>query len=1137
MELKDDPLWYRDAIIYELHVKTFFDSNGDGIGDFPGLISKLDYLQELGVNTLWLMPFYPSPGRDDGYDISDYHNVHPSVGEMSDFRQFIEEAHRRRLRVITELVVNHTSDQHPWFQAARRAPPGSSKRDYYVWSDSDSRYAGTRIIFSDTEKSNWSWDEDAQAYYWHRFFSHQPDLNFANPHVFKAIMHVMRFWLDAGVDGMRLDAMPYLCEREGTSNENLPETHNVIKRMRSEMDRHYRGRMFLAEANQWPEDVREYFGDGDECHMAYHFPLMPRMYMAIAQEDRHPVVEIMEQTPDIPENCQWGIFLRNHDELTLEMVTDRERDYLYQTYAIDADARLNLGICRRLVPLLDNDRHRIELMNLLLMTMPGSPVLYYGDEIGMGDNVMLGDRNGVRTPMQWNSGPNGGFSTADARRLFLPPVTDPVYGYGAVNVESQQRNASSLLNWMRRVLAVRKAHPAFGRGTLHFLRPGNRKILAYLREYENETILCVANLSRAPQAVELDLSLFKSRVPVELMGRSRFPPIGGLPYLLTLAGHGFYAFRLAADVDAPAWHEERLAPPDLPVLVLVGTGWRVFSRKQDSEPVNQLMVRRARDQLEREIIPRFFNSQAWFQDKDAAVEKFEFGEMSEWPAESESWLLATVIVTLAGGGTHRYALPLALVWEDKGGTDTGSLLHATLAKVRRHARIGILLDAFWDNAFCRAIVSGMEQGTELAFEQGLLKFRATSAFCDLAPEAAVTHTVTGRGRLVVNLGDQLILKNYRWMLPGIHPELEISRFLTETAKFSHIAQLAGTVEYADSEGHESTLAILESYGKNQGNAWAYTLSYLERFLDECLIRPEREEPAEQSRPAERPEHGLQARHAAYMNLMKTLGVRTAQFHQALALPGASGAFAAAAAPTAGVAEEFGREPVTEDDIAEWINGTRTELDAAYALLVRELPRLPAELRSVGASLAAARPRLTRRIVKIAASLSGSARTAGITKARVHGDYHLGQVWLSSNDFLIANYGSGPGLTWEERRRKQSPLRDVAGMLLSFSQAAATALGEVAADSPESAGMLRRHAEEWHALAARHFYRSYRKTMAGYDLFPSGPGEAEALVTLFTIGKAAAGLSSAFSQQAKTIGHLMRELTRLSRISPRKKQEG
>ncbi|MDN5935850.1 MAG: maltose alpha-D-glucosyltransferase, partial [Nitrosospira sp.] len=896
MEQENDPLWYKDAIIYELHVKTFFDGNGDGVGDFPGLISKLDYLQELGVNTLWLLPFYPSPGRDDGYDIADYHNVHPDVGEMADFHRFVDEAHRHGLRVITELVINHTSDQHPWFQTARRSPPGSSKRDYYVWSDTDTKYSGTRSVFTDTEKSNWEWDEAAQAYYWHRFFSHQPDLNFASPHVFKAMMHVMGFWLDAGVDGLRLDAVPYLCERDGTSSENLPETHAVIKHMRAELDSRYHNRAFLAEANQWPEDVREYFGDGDACHMAFHFPLMPRMYMAMAQEDRHPIVEIMEQTPDIPDNCQWAIFLRNHDELTLEMVTDRERDYLYQTYAIDPQARLNLGIRRRLAPLLDNDRHRIELMNLLLMTMPGSPILYYGDEIGMGDNLLLGDRNGVRTPMQWRGVLNGGFSTADPGCLFSPPIVDPMYGFAAVNVESQHRSPSSLLNWTRRLIAMRKSHRAFGRGTLRFLRPGNRKILAYLREYEDEMILCVANLARAAQAVELDLSAFKGRVPVELMGRSKFPPIGELPYLLTLSAHGFHAFRLAADVEAPAWHEERPVSPDLPVLVLIETGWRSLFGTEDPESVNRPMVRRARAQLVQQIIPRFFRSQPWFPDKDAALETFELGDVHEWSAEPDSWLLATVVLTLANGETHRYAIPLTLAWEDEDEGRVSTLLHVTLAKVRRRARMGVMFDAFWDDAFCCAVVSGMERGSTLSFGNGQLRFQATSAFSGFAdsmttamttaaaaatvtttvPETAtaamrptVTRTVSEHGRLLVNLGDQLVLKGYRWLLEGVHPELEMSRFLTETAKFTYMAQLAGTVEYSDSEGHRSTLAILECYAKNQGSAWTYTLAYLERFLDQCR--------ASLARP-------LDARHAAYMDLIKTLGLRTAEFHQALALP-------------------------------------------------------------------------------------------------------------------------------------------------------------------------------------------------------------------------------------------------------------
>ncbi len=1093
--MEEDPLWYKDAIIYELHVKAFFDGNGDGAGDFPGLIARLDYLQELGVNTLWLLPFYPSPGRDDGYDISDYHNVHPDFGEMADFRTFIDEAHRRGLRVITELVINHTSDRHPWFQAARRAPPGSVKRDYYVWSDSAAKYAGTRIIFTDTEKSNWTWDETAQAYYWHRFFSHQPDLNFANPHVFKALMHAMRFWFDAGVDGMRLDAVPYLCEREGTHNENLPETHAVIRQMRAELDRHYTNRMFLAEANQWPEDVREYFGDGDECHMAYHFPLMPRMYMAIAQEDRHPIVEIMEQTPDIPDRCQWAVFLRNHDELTLEMVTDRERDYLYQTYASDPQARLNLGIRRRLAPLLDNDRHRIELMNLLLMTMPGSPILYYGDEIGMGDNIRLGDRNGVRTPMQWDGGANGGFSAADPARLFLPPIDDPVYGFGAVNVESQHRNPSSLLNWTRRLIAMRRAHRAFGRGSLRFLRPGNRKILAYLREHEDETILCVANLSRAPQAVELDLSAFRQRVPVELMGRSRFPPIGDLPYLLTLSGHGFYSFRLATDVEAPPWHEERPVPPDLPVLVLVDTGWRtLFARTEDGEGVNQLMARRAREQLERQIIPRYLQAQPWFADRDAAVEKYAFDMTREWSVESCSWLLATVSVVLAGGEIHRYAIPLALAWEDDDEGRAAALLHATLAKVRRRARVGVLFDAFWDDRFCCAVVSAMERGETLDLDDGKLEFKATGALAGFSCPAAadIVRSVSEHGRLRVNFGNKLVLKSYRWLLEGMHPELEMSRFLTETAHFPHIPQLAGTAEYTDAQGQCSTVSILERYMENQGDAWAYTLGYLERYLDACRASPEQ--------PPD-------VNHSAYLALMKMLGQRTAQFHQALALPDESGA--------------FGSEAVGAGDIADWVKTVRHEMEAMYERLDQALPRLPDAAQSIGLGLQAARPKLYRRIVRLAGMRLDAMKT------RCHGNYHLGQAWLVSNDFLIANYGGAPGRSWAERRRKHTPLQDVAGMLLSLGMAGAAALAEVAADSPETGAALQRHVDDWERAARRAFFQSYRKAMAGHPSYPAEPATAEALMTLFLAEKAILQVSDALARHSAGVGAAMRRLTQVA----------
>src|SRR5208282_4342762 len=656
-----DALWYKDAIIYQLNVKSFFDSNGDGIGDFHGLTSKLGYIRDLGVNTIWLMPFYPSPLKDDGYDIADYLNVHPHYGTLDDFRAMLREAHRLALKVVTELVINHTSDQHPWFQGARHAPPGSPEREFYVWSDTDQKYLGTRIIFTDTETSNWNWDPVAKAYYWHRFFSHQPDLNFDNPRVLNAVLQIMRFWLDMGVDGFRLDAIPYLVEREGTNNENLRETHEVIKKLRAAIDANYKNRFLLAEANQWPEDVREYFGDGDECHMAYHFPLMPRIYMSIAQEDRYPITEIMQQTPDIPESCQWAIFLRNHDELTLEMVTSKERDYMYNTYAADMRARINLGIRRRLAPLMENDRDRIKLMNSLLLSMPGSPILYYGDEIGMGDNVFIGDRNGVRTPMQWSPDRNAGFSRADPQRLYLPPIMDAIYGYASTNVEAQIRDPSSLLSWTKRMLAVRKTSQAFGRGLRRFLKPGNRKILAYLREYRDDTILCVANLSRSAQPVELNLTSFKGRIPVEMLGRTAFPPVGDLPYLLTISAYGFYWFSLTTDAEAPSWHEQIFSIDERPVLVLFD-GWSSLFRDR-VVPWRIAMAEKTRLQFETDTLPRFIETQRWYAAKGTAIERARIADHVVWQEGKISWVLALLDVGTAEEPAW-YFMPLALAWED-----------------------------------------------------------------------------------------------------------------------------------------------------------------------------------------------------------------------------------------------------------------------------------------------------------------------------------------------------------------------------------------------------------------------------------------------------------------------------------------
>src|SRR3977135_288109 len=596
-KLGDDRLWDEGGMIYQLHVKSFADSNNDGVGDFAGLTQKLDYLQDLGVPTLWLMPFYPSPGRDDGYDISDYGMINPELGTMKDFRRFMQEAKRRGLRVITELVINHTSDQHPWFQRARRAGPHTDARNWYVWSDSDQRYAGTRIIFNDTEKSNWTWDPEASAYYWHRFFSHQPDLNYDNPRVLHAMIQVMQRWLDFGVDGFRLDAIPYLCEREGTGNENLPETHAVIKKIRAELDSYAPGKLLLAEANQWPEDVSAYFGDGDECHMAYHFPLMPRIYMAIAQEDRFPIADILRQTPDIPANCQWALFLRNHDELTLEMVTDVERDYLWSTYATDPRARINLGIRRRLASLMDNDRRKIELMNSLLMSFPGTPIIYYGDEIGMGDNIYLGDRNGVRTPMQWTPDGNGGFSRCDPARLYAPMIMDPVYGYEAVNVEAQSRNLASLLSWTKRLISVRKSSKIFGRGSLSFIRPANRSVFVYVRQYQNDVLLCVANLSRSAQAAEIDLSPWRGRIPFEMLGRTNFPRIGEGPYIITLAPYGFFWFLLSEHTGPVA--DVLSSPMEFETLVV-------------HKSLASLWQGRSRTILERDILPAYLATRRWF---------------------------------------------------------------------------------------------------------------------------------------------------------------------------------------------------------------------------------------------------------------------------------------------------------------------------------------------------------------------------------------------------------------------------------------------------------------------------------------------------------------------------------------------
>jgi len=1004
----DDPLWYKDAVIYELHIKAFCDANGDGIGDFPGLIDKLDHVRDLGVNTIWLLPFYPSPFRDDGYDVSDFMSVHPAYGQTADVARLVQEAHKRGLRVITELVVNHTSDQHPWFQAARRAPRGSPERDFYVWSDDPKKYAGTRIIFTDTEKSNWTFDEVAGQYFWHRFFSHQPDLNFDNPAVREAVFGIMEFWLDQGVDGFRLDAIPYLIEREGTSNENLRETHDVIKELRRRLDAKYPGKLLLAEANMWPEDVREYFGDEDECHMAYHFPLMPRMYMAIAQEDRHPVVEILAQTPEIAPSCQWAIFLRNHDELTLEMVTSKERDYMYSMYASDPRARINLGIRRRLAPLLDNDRDRIKLMNSLLLSMPGSPVLYYGDEIGMGDNIFLGDRDGVRTPMQWTSDRNGGFSRADPQRLYLPAIQDTVYGFEAVNVERQSRDASSLLNWTRRMLAVRRSTQVFGRGRITMLHPGNRKILAYLRELGDEVVLCVANTSRSAQPVEIDLAAYKDRVPVEMIGTIPFPPVSELPYQLTLPSYGFYWFRLATDVDAPDWYTDRRPVEDLAVLVLFD-GWNSLF-KDRVVPWRIAMANKTLVQFETEILPRHLARQRWCTSHDGALPAARVVDHAVLEQGGRDWLI-TLIDAEHGpaGGSERlcWFAPFGLAWEDGEDERLRQLAPAALAKVRVQARVGVLADALADEAFCRAVILAIGAGRDLRTAQGDLRFQPTQAFASVVGNALESplslRTLTHARSSVVVLGEQMFLKVLRRVRVGVNIELEVGRFLTDVARFPHCVPVAGSIEHVGADGATSTLALLQANVPNQGDAWTFTVDHLSRTLERLGA-------------AEPPETD-EAVDDGFLLRVRTLAERTAGLHAALARRSSNPA--------------FDPEPVTGGDLKRWIAEYRRQAAEAMALLRTAETHWPPARRALAESLD------NTAIDALVARCEGLV-PLGI-KTRVHGGYRLQEVLLVHDDFVIVDFEGDPARPIDERREKQSPLRDVAGMLRSFVQARQAAL--------------------------------------------------------------------------------------------------
>ena len=1072
--ISDDPLWYKDAVIYEVRTRSFYDSNGDGIGDLLGLRSKLDYLADLGVTALWLLPHYPSPGRDDGYDCADYTEVHSDVGTLEDFDAFVTEAHRRGIRVITELVMNHTSDQHAWFQRARRAPPGSAERDFYVWNDNTDKYKEARIIFRDFEPSNWSWDPVAGAYFWHRFFSHQPDLNFENPALHQAFFDVVDFWFERGVDGLRLDAVPYLYEEEGTNCENLPATHAFLKKLRAHIDKKFPGRMLLAEANQWPEDAAKYFGDGDECHMNFHFPIMPRLFMSIHMEDRFPIIDILKQTPELHPSCQWAMFLRNHDELTLEMVTDEERDYMYKAYANESQMRINLGIRRRLAPLVGNDRKKMELLNGLLFSMPGTPVLYYGDEIGMGDNVWLGDRNGVRTPMQWSADRNAGFSRVNPQRLILPINIDPEYHYEALNVEMQQSNSHSLLWWTKRLIALRKQFQAFGRGSVEFLHPSNPRVLAFVRRYENETILVVANLSRHVQFVELDLSAMKGMVPVELMGRTRFPNVGDAPYLLTLGGHDFYWFSL----EAPRVQvEERRS--------LVGPQMLTCTS------VEALFFGGERALLE-EVLPSFLDTRGLVSSPPTNVRITETVRLTEGDLP-----LAYVFVCaeFAEGDPETYAIPLQVVSE----APPSALTVAALSLTGPNGATNLLLVEATTDVAAAALLGAAAKGTTWRTADGRL---AAGKLPGVTLDPGIKDArvlATDRYGISIAVGETAVVKLHYRIDEGTSPELEMARLFQgstltplptdrpsrpSVARSSSVSIVAnapetesqhglltprvlGYVERRVARSEPVTLAIIEEYIVNEGTAWQQARGEVGRVYERVLTHPSDGVPTlptksllelSQVEPPE--EHRVAI--GAYREWATLLGRRVADLHLQLAASHDPG---------------FEPTPYTTMDQRSKYQSGRNLVGRLLARVRRSMSELPDSAQASAQALV----QLEDRILGFFEPILTTRITA--TQIRTHGDLHLGSVLFTGKDFVLLGTGGNRERTLAERRRRRGAMRDVAGMVRSFHYAAATSLAALRPEDREKAAPW---AHIWHSWASAAYIRGYLERAGTASFVTTGP---------------------------------------------------
>lgn len=1066
--LNENIHWYKDAIIYELHIKAFFDSNGDGVGDFQGLLQKLDYLEDLGVTAIWLLPFYPSPLRDDGYDIADYYSINPTYGDIKTFKKFIEEAHRRGLRVITELVINHTSDQHPWFQRARMAAKDSPERDYYVWSDTSDKYKDARIIFTDTEASNWSWDPVAQAYFWHRFFSHQPDLNFDNLEVQEEVFKMMDYWCDMGVDGFRLDAVPYLFEREGTNCENLPETHEFLKKLRKRIDSKYENRVLLAEANMWPEDSAAYFGDGDECHMNYHFPIMPRIFMSVKMEDRHPIIDIIDQTPAIPESCQWAIFLRNHDELTLEMVTDEERDYMYKVYTKDPQAKINVGIRHRLAPLLDNNRNKIELMNMLLFSLPGTPVLYYGDEIGMGDNFYLGDRDGVRTPMQWTADRNAGFSTANPQRLYLPTIIDPEYKYESVNVEAQQMNSSSLLWWMKRMIGMRKKYQAFGRGDIKFLNPSNSKIIAYTRSFENEDILVLGNLSRFSQAVELELKGFEDYIPMEVFSHNKFPRITGDAYLFTLAPHGYFWFVLEKDAKLVKEH---------PVPTLKTKTWEA------------LMSSSNKKKLQSEVLRYFLPEQNWFSGQGRFVQEMDIVNVVNMNIEGLPTVLCIVQVTYNEGLPEVYQLPLSFIPEEDSQKIEDLPKRAILANVQLNDQHGVLINAVHDALFRNFLFTSIQKGESVTDQDESIEFvhgDQTITIEDEDLDSRISEMDQNHTSMIYN--NRYFLKLFRRLDSTINPDLEITQYLSQVAHFEHSPDFMGSMLYYTKKGNRVALGMLQDYVANHGNGWDAARDELGRYFDNVLTR-EKEIPvpklkkniADALRFKDVPEDMQFFMGGSFPDRISLLGKRTAEMHQALA-----------GHPQV---KDFDTEAFSLHYQRSVFSSLQTLTRSAFDNLQGKIEGMEGETLTIASEVLSMRPDVLKAFKKIFVHKMDTIKT------RTHGDYHLTQVLWTGKDFAITNFEGESARPFSERRLRRSPLRDVAAMIRSLHYATYSSLMDHAINNMDKREELHVWGEAWFYYMTRMFIRGYMQHVGDFKFIPSNKKDFKILLHVLLLEKA------------------------------------